>query len=514
MTLRVISFAALALLAVQVGLNAAEPEKKAVRYEDFGAKGDGKTDDLAAIVAAHEFANEHKLPVRANDQAEYYIGGANKTAVVKTDTDFGKARFVIDDTAVENRVAAVFSVVSDLKSFKPEGITRLKQNQAKVEGKFPGPCLITVKDANVKRYIRYGINANPGSPQTDIFVVDKDGNVDMKAPIIWDFDQITEINALPMDEQQLSVTGGRFTTIANREQGPHKYYARGLTIRRSNVVVDGLEHRVIETEGQSFPYTGFVNVSDCANVTVKNTVLTGRKLYYTVKPDSKSTTTGTYDISVTRALNISFINCSQTNDILDPVYWGIMGSNYCKNLLYDGCKLSRFDAHMGVANATIRNSTLGYLGINAIGFGTLTVENSTCMARTMVNLRSDYGSTWQGKFIIRNSVFIPAGGAKVTASVIGGQNAGNHNFGYICYMPEVIEIDGLLIKDGNHPDPYDGPAILGNFNPTYKDASYKEEFPYVKTREIILRNVKTESGKELRLSENPVMFRDVKVVKE
>ena len=33
-------------------------EKNFVTYLDFGAKGDGVTDDFGAIVAAHEYANE------------------------------------------------------------------------------------------------------------------------------------------------------------------------------------------------------------------------------------------------------------------------------------------------------------------------------------------------------------------------------------------------------------------------------------------------------------------------
>ncbi len=35
-----------------------------VRYSDFGAIGDGKTDDTDPITAAHEFANQHGLPAR------------------------------------------------------------------------------------------------------------------------------------------------------------------------------------------------------------------------------------------------------------------------------------------------------------------------------------------------------------------------------------------------------------------------------------------------------------------
>src|SRR3546814_10876102 len=93
---------------------------------------------------------------------------------------------------------------------------------------------------------------------------------------------------------------------------------------------------------------------------------------------------------------------------------------------------------MGVANATIRNSTLGHMGVNAIGSGTFLIENSTLNGRTLINLRSDYGSTWQGEFIIRNCVFVPSGGSKVNPILIGASNSGQHNFGYTTYMPERI----------------------------------------------------------------------------
>ena len=43
------------------------------------------------------------------------------------------------------------------------------------------------------------------------------------------------------------------------------------------------------------------------------------------------------------------------------------------------------------------------------------------------------------------------------------------------------------------------------------DDSYKEEFPYIRTNEIILKNVTTAIGKDLIISSNPFMFKDVKV---
>jgi len=47
-----------------------------------------------------------------------------------------------------------------------------------------------------------------------------------------------------------------------------------------------------------------------------------------------------------------------------------------------------------------------------------------------------------------------------------------------------------------------------------KDDSNQEKFPYVKTKEVILKNVRTFSGKELRVSDNQFMFKDVKVVRK
>lgn len=483
-----------------------------VRYRDFGAKGDGTTDDAIAIAATHAFANRQNLRVKADDADTYYIGGQEQTAIIQTDTDFGSASFTIDDTAVENRNAPVFEVSSALESFKLDGIRSLKRNKKRVRVPLPGPCLITVTDSNTKRYIRFGRNQNNGSDQTDIFVVDKNGKLDRNAPIIWDFKQITECTAIPIDEQTLTITGGKFTTIANAEESKYNYYSRNLAIRRSNVIVDGLEHRVIGEGEQGAPYGGFINIRDSAYVTVQNTVLTGRKTYSTIGSAGLPVRMGSYDIVVNRSLNVSFINCRQTNDINDPTYWGIMGSNFSKNLLYDNCTLSRFDAHMGVANATIRNSALGHMGINAIGTGTLTIENSTVHGRNLVNLRPDYGSTWQGTLIIRDCRFVPSNGAPVQASLIGGYNTTQHDFGYICHMPKKIVIQNLYIDDSNHPSDYDGPALFSDFTPDMTNANYEETYPYIRTKKALLRNVTTASGKSLRISDNPFPFQDVKIV--
>ncbi|MGI8635106.1 MAG: hypothetical protein ACR2KZ_06850, partial [Segetibacter sp.] len=148
-----------------------------VRYSDFGAQGDGKTDDIDAIAGAHAFAHQHGLLVKADEGATYYIGGKERTAVIRTNTDFGKAAFIIDDSEVQNRSASIFLVSSSMQPFQLKGISSLKRNQEKIDATLPGPCLITVTNSNVKRYIRFGLNQNNGAAQTDIFIVDKNGKV-------------------------------------------------------------------------------------------------------------------------------------------------------------------------------------------------------------------------------------------------------------------------------------------------------------------------------------------------
>ena len=78
-------------------------------------------------------------------------------------------------------------------------------------------------------------------------------------------------------------------------------------------------------------------------------------------------------------------------------------------------------------------------------------------------------------------------------------------------MPERITIENLQIDDSKNSEGYQNPAIFANFNPAMTSDSYVEKYPYVKTREVILKNVIVASGKTLIISSNPFMFKDVRV---
>ena len=276
-------------------------------------------------------------------------------------------------------------------------------------------------------------------------------------------------------------------------------------------MIEGLTHYIKGEGGQGAPYRGFININDCANINVQKTTLTGHKTYKTDGNIGAQVSMGTYDLHINRSINVSFINCNQTNDIKDPTYWGIMASNFCKNISYDSCTLSRFDAHQGVFNGSIRNSTIGHGGINAIGSGNLTVENTTVYSKTLINLRKDYGSTWRGEFIIRNCKFVASDNKNKSFNLIEGANSGQHNFGYTCYIPERITFENLYIDDSKYQKNNQGGTIFEDFNPGITNDSFVEKYPYIKTKEVILNNVISSSGKTLRISDNLYMFKDVKM---
>ncbi len=471
-----------------------------VTYENFGAVGDGKTDDLEAIVKTHEYANENELSVFASETATYYISGADRTAHIKTNTDWSTARFIIDDTNVENRSAWVFNIAPSQgsKSITDKVYSSLRIDATNIGTTLDEKSLVVLTDYNVKRYIRKGLNQNSGSNQTDVILVEKNGDISPDTPLIWDFDTITGAVAYPIDTETLTVKGGIFTTVANNAPSEYTYYTRGIQVRRSNTVIDGIYHDIINEGSSGAPYSAFVSLSCCADVTVKNSTFTGHKKYQTTGSAGSDVSMGTYDIGAATAVNAKFINCNQTNDITDIDYWGIAGTNYCKNLVYDGCALSRFDAHQGVLNATIRNSVLGHHGIKIIGSGTALIENTTVLAEDFVDLRPDYGSTWNGDLIIRNCRYYPTG---VSLHIINAENSEDHDFGYTCYLPQRIEIDGLYVnRIGNN-------YLFNMVNSKHLFDFYDAEYPVVPPQEITVRNFSNLLFGELDVSLNKSIFK-------
>lgn len=473
-----------------------------VHYEAFGAVGDGVSDDMEAICAAHAYANLHRLPVKTKPDATYYIGSKALTAVIQSNVDWSTTRFTIDDTTVENNKLPCFLVQSEHQSFEIH-IPTLTRDQKRLDLILEDDCYVIVKNSNLKRFIRFGSNQNNGAGQTDCFVLKKDGSI--VSPIDWDYEEITEAQARPLDRDELRISGGIFTTIANRGESRYNYYARGIDITRSNTVVDGVVHYIAGEVGHGSPYRGFLNVMLCAYVTVQNCFVSGHKIYTTIGSAGEQVKMGSYDIHGNSVIDFKLIGC-RMNNITDQTRWGVFASNFCKHLLVENCALSRLDAHMGVSGTySIKDSVIGWMGIKAIGRGRLTLERVVSYGNFLVEFRQDYGSTWEGDVIIRDSKWIPPDSVKRTPELIAMRNNGQHDFGYECFMPKHVEIVNLHIDDSRVPEEYKGLYI---FSVPWGDPREETErpYPYIPSEKITCRNVTTTSGKQPKICSNPAPF--------
>jgi hypothetical protein len=366
-------------------------------------------------------------------------------------------------------------------------------------------------------YIRRGLNRNNGDPQHDCFILRRDGSIE--GDIDWDYESITRIEARPIDEKPLVLKGGVFTTLANRMEQPlgYNYWHRNIEIIRSNTTVDGLIHYVVGETVVGHPYRGFLSANQCANLTIRNCFATPHKIYSTIGAAGKPVNMGSYDLHANNVVNLHMVGC-RMNHICDRTRWGVVATNFCKNIVLEDCTFSRMDTHMGVSGTyTIRGCTLGHMGLNAIGRGTLTIEDSTLYGRHLVNFRQDYGSTWEGDLIIRNSRWIPSCGDEAWPHLIGVTNDGMHDFGYPCSMPGEITIDGLFVDDGNHPEDYTGPYLFTDPD----DWRYVEgdrtlpaarPFPYRRTERVTVRGLTTASGRKPQVSPNPELRNQIAVV--
>ena len=198
------------------------------------------------------------------------------------------------------------------------------------------------------------------------------------------------------------------------------------------------------------------------------------------------------------SISVSFVDCYQSNSIVDDSLWGLSGTNYCKNFVFDGCVISRVDAHKGVVNATITDSVLGFAGASIIGYGTLLIENSIFLTDKIVALRTDYGSTWEGDIIIRGCTLSPIGSGDVY--LITGKNTGSHNFGYDCYMPINVTIEDLTVLSTKNV------YVFGDLNPNCTSASYTPKYPFHATQTVTAIDIKLDGDKTLQLSPNRYLF--------
>ena len=533
------------------------PTTDYVTYKQFGAKGDGKTNDYDAIVAAHKYANANNLPVKADKGAKYYISHMDsnnpKGALIQTDTDWTGAEFIIDDSiltldkkivdengnvsydsserkcflftveasrqyetkwintnfywrknssgsysAVNPKTSAILETdkkiylgldpnlskypeyngtgtSNDPKTAETQINKTFSKETTKLQGTFSDRALYILKSSDeILRWGRNGSATATGDrrPQEEVVIVNKDGSIDSSTPLQWDWDKISRIEKHYIDDKQLTITGGVFTTKVNMLKTV-QYFYRGISISRSNVLIQGVEHYLTgeDTESQfprlGGPYQGFFRIQYSTDITLKDCVLSDHKCIYGYGNDVNKT--APYDYYAEYAVNLVLDHCVCATDINDNTRWGTTGTNYCKGItVQNGCEISRIDAHKGTYNLTVRDSKMGYWGIVAVGFGDLVIENVESLSQYFLVFRRDYGSAWYGDVTIKNCTWKTN---NYSPQLIQAIYDPTYNYGFDSFtengktyydrMADTITIDGLTLDFSGITDP-DATSALYN----------------------------------------------------
>ena len=445
-----------------------------IYYSEFGAVGDGETDDFYAIKACHDYANKWGHNVHSDGpDAVYYIGnylGSHSTitsAVIKTNTNWHGCTFIFDDKVVPVYSGCYKSPIFHVQPNVEESIysgedlpfTELMKGASDLGGWEPGfKCLIALDDESTRHFIRYGNNADSGQIKHEIILVNADGTIDGSTPLHWDFERISSITVYRCDDAPITVTGGdgeqRATvkTIFNNARSRYTYFWRNILVERSNVTLQNIDH-IVEEEipesegGTGAPYKGFIRANNCNNVLIQNVMIHKLKGYHLETDPSNSM--GSYEMGSSSSNNVLWKNITQDKFYDDDGYvsgQGLMGTGYCKNMTLEGCTLHSFDAHQGIYNVTLKDSTFEH--INFIGDGTITLEDITIYIdpkKRAITLRQDYGAWWRGDIVIKNldlKYKDVASAANKQFYLIHSVWI-NHDFGSVCYLPENITMENV-----------------------------------------------------------------------
>ena len=493
-----------------------------IYYSDFGAVGDGITNDTEAIRAAHEAANLDNLTVMGEAGKTYYIAKVEEPINIQTDVDFCGATFIFDASHfVKEDTGNVFKVTSHVKSpsvnkayldainankdengFVIKGLSHGDEQTTKLDLGLGYPAFIKLYNTKNKTYMRWGYVDNAGQNQCEVILVDKDGNIDPTTPILLDYTELTSVTVVPIDIHTITIKNATVISKASQMNtlGKGGSIAHSFALTRSNTVFENMHHVItgeiaknapsrlnpetglwedISAEGYAYDstakkityngriydgddvkpfmgytYSGFVQCRDAHNIHVKDCTFQAR-VYYNE---------GTYDISSTFTNKVIFEDCVQSNFFdTRPEYekfgpstvanlslcWGVSGTNFCKNLEFINCELTRYDAHCGVVNGKVVGGKIAI--VRLIGGGTFTIEDVDfyCRSGSPIQLREDYGASFNGTLIVKDTNFhygwySQYGHYNNRVSLIAAPSAHWDN-NYTTYFPNIV-IDGITVE--------------------------------------------------------------------
>ena len=448
-----------------------EVDYRNIYYSDFGAVGDGITDDFYAIKAAHDYANEWGHTVNADSGKTYYFGkgSGSDTITINTNTNWAGAEFIFDDSEIKAEsheidekgyvkfnvtypgdpefYTSVFTIENPnarrisygVDDEKP--ITSVSRGAENI-GFAPGfRAMVVLYDSNIHRFIRYGSGATFLKDQQEIVIVSADGVVDTSTPIQWDYDAVTAMEVIEMEDAPIVINGGEgderavIKTLHITSPYSCAYTKRNIYISRANVTVKNIEHTFDDYSwSEDAFYSGFFSAKYCDNLVIESSVI------------SASSGANTYIIASSYELNLAYSSNVKIKDIQQSNFFEfnapVASANYVKNTSYENVKLHNVHAGPGTYNLTVSDSVIDATSI--VGEGDLIFENVTVCSNKGIVFNNVYGSTWRGRLKI-DGLTLKFEFPKSNHADILSIDWRGMDYGIDAGLPDVVEISNVSI---------------------------------------------------------------------
>lgn len=427
-----------------------------INYSMYGADETGKEYSDDEMYRAHMKANSLRIPVIQNSGNFLW---KSKTLPVYESCDLTGSIIMCDSKSGSETPTYNSPVIYDIKPKKksvflsPEDISELNKNYIQYMIKnsmfLPFSAISKYKNALIIfESDTIDMTRNNGgeisyNKKKDMIVTTRDGGLSIG--FVRDFidenntGDVKNVQIIPAEDSVLYFKSPQINCNSTVS-------VRFIRCNRSNTIIDGVVH--IESGKPVNNIRSMINVEKCNNVTLKNF-----EVEAIPRVDS---TIGTYGFQFSLCTRLNLTNITGNDG------WGIIGSNYLKNVTLSDSFLNRFDCHWMAYNIIIENTTFKNLGVYLTGGGCFIARNCTYVLDrdgftfpsvtpnyTFFNPRADYGQEWDGTILIDGLTIRISEQAKVNRVCCVKFTPINYDTGRSVVWPTSIVVKNIFVEGAN-----------------------------------------------------------------
>ena len=376
-----------------------------VTYEMFGATLDGVADDTEAVIACHEFANEHGFKVEQHRGTLYLkTATVDHCPIIKTSCDWSGMTILMTEEMEKN---VIMKVIPDTglqeRMLTAEEIAQLTDDNIKIGFLENYPNHICHFTTNIY------IGNRSGFPSQN-YVYHETVTVDRHGHLIDGrlFRHMTDATSVKMEyqsifENPIEIKGAKIVLNTTDDSKVPTIY-----VSRSNTTVSNFTLEIkSQTSTNSVEYKGEVfRITNCYNTVVEKISGENFGTFFDDGVENKSETC--------YILFLSGLSRCTVRDCVLLRAWGPIQTQYCKDMIFKDSTFGRVDNHYHCRNYTVTNCTFttSHSCINiGYGDGKFVIDNvrfikfndpDTTFMNYCINLRGEFCALYSGELIVKN----------------------------------------------------------------------------------------------------------------